>query len=327
MPAAAQPVNGQSTALGMMIRKVLVEQVVPERAVAIVRDAMGYLTEIPYAVQQGRARMPRSGDYWYVDRSMGPWIFSAYIAKDDTDIATFTEKQNFTSGITVPDGQQINMGASFSNAAIAVLRANPADASFASAQVGDSLSRYVVRVDGQLQWGPGGAGARDTNLYRSAADTLKTDDSLIVTGNLTAGTVTITGGTVPVWYDTATDQISTSTTYAAGTTECGGSFIAPKSGIVNIHVTGRVQVSANTANCILSFEVRQTSSTGTVIRAADDESGVWTGTTDTIMATVLGKPLSGLTPGATYWMRTMYKVTGAITGTASYRRINVTPFT
>jgi hypothetical protein len=88
MPQAAQPVNGQSMAVGLSIRKVIVEQVVPERGVAIVRDALQYTTEIPYRVQQGQARMPRVGDYWYVDRSMGPWVFSSYIAKDDTDLAT-----------------------------------------------------------------------------------------------------------------------------------------------------------------------------------------------------------------------------------------------
>lgn len=41
----------------------------------------------------------------------------------------------------------------------------------------DTVGRFVVRTDGQMTWGPGGASSRDTNLYRSAADTLKTDDT------------------------------------------------------------------------------------------------------------------------------------------------------
>jgi hypothetical protein len=46
-----------------------------------------------------------------------------------------------------------------------------------SAQVvSDTQRRYQVGVDGLTEWGTG-SGAVDTNLYRSAADTLKTDDT------------------------------------------------------------------------------------------------------------------------------------------------------
>lgn len=50
--------------------------------------------------------------------------------------------------------------------------------------LGDTQDHFEVDYDGVHQWGSGTA-AMDTNLYRSAADTLKTDDNLIVTGNLT----------------------------------------------------------------------------------------------------------------------------------------------
>ncbi len=50
---------------------------------------------------------------------------------------------------------------------------------------GEAQSGWIVDFDGKMQWGPGGATNPDTNLYRSAADTLKTDDSLIVLGNVT----------------------------------------------------------------------------------------------------------------------------------------------
>jgi hypothetical protein len=43
---------------------------------------------------------------------------------------------------------------------------------------------FQVFSDGEILWGDGTVAA-DTNLYRSAADTLKTDDSLIVDANLT----------------------------------------------------------------------------------------------------------------------------------------------
>lgn len=42
---------------------------------------------------------------------------------------------------------------------------------------GDTIARFVVDSGGVMVWGPGGGTARDTNLYRSAANVLKTDDS------------------------------------------------------------------------------------------------------------------------------------------------------
>lgn len=47
----------------------------------------------------------------------------------------------------------------------------------------ETFDRFRVYGDGMLEWGPG-TGARDTNLYRSAANFLKTDDGLITVGEL-----------------------------------------------------------------------------------------------------------------------------------------------
>ncbi|MFE6092726.1 hypothetical protein ACFQ7M_12145 [Streptomyces massasporeus] len=54
---------------------------------------------------------------------------------------------------------------------------------------GDANIRYVAYVDGKQEWGPG-TSARDTNLYRSAASTLTTDDLFTAVGvtSTTAGT-------------------------------------------------------------------------------------------------------------------------------------------
>lgn len=59
----------------------------------------------------------------------------------------------------------------------------------------ETFDRFRINADGGMEWGPGSAG-RDTTLYRSAANTLKTDDALIVTGALTAsaGATVTTGG-------------------------------------------------------------------------------------------------------------------------------------
>lgn len=52
----------------------------------------------------------------------------------------------------------------------------------------DTEQRYQVRTDGKTEWGLGGSTAPDTNLYRSAADTLKTDDAFIVGTTTSIGT-------------------------------------------------------------------------------------------------------------------------------------------
>jgi hypothetical protein len=53
---------------------------------------------------------------------------------------------------------------------------------FRTAVTGDATSRFRINADGQFIWGDGTT--NDTNLYRSSADTLKTDDSFSVAGSL-----------------------------------------------------------------------------------------------------------------------------------------------
>ena len=50
-------------------------------------------------------------------------------------------------------------------------------------QAGDASYRFSVLADGTTRWGDGTA-APDTNLYRSAANTLQTDDNLTLNGIL-----------------------------------------------------------------------------------------------------------------------------------------------
>jgi hypothetical protein len=54
--------------------------------------------------------------------------------------------------------------------------------------VGDSNARISVDAGGKVTWGTGSA-AGDVNLYRSAANALKTDDSFQATGGLITETV------------------------------------------------------------------------------------------------------------------------------------------
>ena len=82
-----------------------------------------------------------------------------------------------SSGVLLDDGDFSVNG----QAGIAVSAA--ATDALLVAVVGDSESRLIIDGDGKHNWGSGSA-AQDTNLYRSAADTLKTDDSLAVAGDI-----------------------------------------------------------------------------------------------------------------------------------------------
>lgn len=88
---------------------------------------------------------------------------------------------------------------------------------FATLVTGDTVDRYRIYADGLNEWGPGGSTARDTNLYRSAANTLKTDDALVVVGNLTApnvATARATGSETFVF--SASSSVDVNVTFPAG---------------------------------------------------------------------------------------------------------------
>lgn len=88
-----------------------------------------------------------------------------------------------------------------------VIRTNAADNAISLRTATDTTnSHFFANADGAMWWGAGGASAVDTTLYRSAADTLKTDDALIVTGQLTAPNLPkfATGSTTFVFSATST---------------------------------------------------------------------------------------------------------------------------
>lgn len=73
--------------------------------------------------------------------------------------------------------------ASSNQATFAMVLLSAANAMMGGGVDGDTFRRIVITAGGEFQWGSGSA-ARDTNLYRNAADELKTDDSLVVAGDL-----------------------------------------------------------------------------------------------------------------------------------------------
>jgi hypothetical protein len=65
-----------------------------------------------------------------------------------------------------------------------IVRGSAGTVAFVATVSGSSPANFVIYADGKMEWGDFNT-VRDVNLYRSAADVLKTDDSLVVGGSLT----------------------------------------------------------------------------------------------------------------------------------------------
>jgi hypothetical protein len=132
---------------------------------------------------------------------------------------------------------------------------------------GDANAAFICDFDGKIQWGPGGSGAPDVNLYRSAAGTLKTDQNLVVGGN-----ITITGNGVARPMQGVVVTTAPNLGVTSGTTELDlpKLHLAPAALTV---ISGRyyklclmIEGNASVANDQFQFQVRYgTALTGTVI--------------------------------------------------------------
>jgi hypothetical protein len=81
---------------------------------------------------------------------------------------------------------------------------------------GDTVNRMNILANGHIDWGGGGAGAVDTNLYRNAAGEAKTDNSLTIAGNATVGGAQVlAGGTGVLGINNASVAPSTTPSNAA----------------------------------------------------------------------------------------------------------------
>jgi hypothetical protein len=185
---------------------------------------------------------------------------------------------------------------------------------------GDTQRRLIVRGDGRLVWGSGSL-AGDTNLYRDSADTLKTDDALVVVGTAATGALTVTGAA------------SASTTLTAGTgiTATTGN-IAASSGNVSASgtVTGGTGVIATTGNVTAtagSFVVSTAGQGLNVKTGSNARIGTLTltGATPVVVSTTAVTADSAIfltvkTPGGTpafYWVSARSAgVSFSVTGTA-----------
>ena len=98
------------------------------------------------------------------------------------DCEIYRESAN---ALRTPDSFRIEGGGRF-DAEVDFYGATAADAMMEVYVDGDSNARFASNAAGDLEWGTGASSA-DTNLYRSGANELTTDDSLVVGGDLTVG--------------------------------------------------------------------------------------------------------------------------------------------
>lgn len=91
----------------------------------------------------------------------------------------------FNADLDLTSGKQLNIGVSASTASVAIVNAATTTDAIALRVTGDTQNRWLVDTDGTLNWGPGGAAATDTSLYRSGVGVLTTPGSLAIVGDLT----------------------------------------------------------------------------------------------------------------------------------------------
>jgi hypothetical protein len=219
----------------------------------------------------------------------------------------------YDADLDLTAGKQLNIGASTSLAAVAVV-GSAIDADTLSSRItGDTQSRFLVEADGAMYWGPGGASVTDTKFYRSGVGALTTDNSLSVGGNLTVTGIgqqqyattgsnrtvsatamaAVTGMTLPV----ATNAVYTFqvvifvTSAVAGTNDLKVGFTCPASATVDF--TGHGLQAAQQTTSIGSSEFT------TQIGATGSGSFITYGTTTSATAIIItGRCTTAGTSGA-----------------------------
>lgn len=135
--------------------------------------------------------------FWSAASEAGPWTSQGTIAVQTggmvltgllTAQSTLIEDANAAGNVL----QVINDVAAPSASAVRLIAAAAADKLLGIKVTGDTVDRLVIDSGGQLAWGPGGAGARDTVLYRAGATQLAA--SLLVAD---------ISGMPETWHDTA----------------------------------------------------------------------------------------------------------------------------
>lgn len=110
---------------------------------------------------------------------------------------------------------------------------------------GDANNKIQLTAAGRLEMGAGGASAVDVNLYRNAANVLKTDDDLIVAGAASVtGALAVSGGTTGI-VDTYNANATATLTLGTSAADITGASVTVVTSRANVTclVVGTVDVS------------------------------------------------------------------------------------
>lgn len=146
--------------------------------------------------------------------------------------------------------------------------------------------------------------------------------------DLLAGEIILAGDTPPTGSDREDGTLTTtSTTYIAGSTVCGCTFVASTTGRAVVYHAAYLYNNnvAATTHCSVRVGTGSVIGAGTQIQAAADETAV-TNLGSTANRFGVLTVLTGLTPGSTYNLQTMHRVTAG-TGEVRYRTVVVNPAT
>lgn len=118
-----------------------------------------------------------------------------------------------------------------------------------------------------------------------------------------------------------TTRTTTSTSYT-NITNFSTTFIAPPSGAVTVELMTALEL--DTGNAYMSFEVRNNNGSGSVVLAGSDARAVSVQGADNAQFSAR-YPVTGLTPGNTYWVQTLEKSSSAGTSSFFRRQLMVEP--
>lgn len=192
-----------------------------------------------------------------------------------SNAGTVAINNNSATALTVQNGSNNAFGVDTTNIKVAVGLAT-SSASSRLAVAGQGATNGITLGDGA---------SGSANLYVSANDTLKTDDSLIVANDLAVngGDLTSTAGTFNLLNNTATNTLNIAATAGSGATQTiniGNSGTAGSTSNTNIGssiagttaITGSTTVTNRTSGASDTLTVSNSTSTGSVAKFLDGDS-------------------------------------------------------
>jgi len=185
-------------------------------------DAM--VSFVPVTVGTYPASGYRGEAFYETDTGKG-YINTSAVASTITKAQVLVAGAGFDSNISLTSSAgQFTTGGTSSTATFAAQRGSSTDSILSGRTLSASAnSMFTVTAAGTMGWGPGSS-STDTNLYRSSANVLATDDSLNVGGSLTVTASanlddTLVGGNLIIGSATYRNRLSTVTTVSNTVTE------------------------------------------------------------------------------------------------------------